>query len=391
MASVVRDETVPRSLEKLFRERFAATPRLYRAPGRVNLIGEHTDYNDGFVLPAAIDLAAWVAGRARPDRTLVVHAVDLDRGASFDLDDTAPVRAGDWTDYVRGVAIELARAGHRLSGADLLVASEVPIGAGLSSSAALEVAVAWALLDLTGITPDPLAVARLCQAAENRFVGARCGVMDQFAASHGRADHALHLDCRTLEARAVPLPEGVALVVCDSLVQHALATGEYNRRRAECEQGVAVLARHRSDVRALRDATADEVDRHRDELGDVLHRRCRHVVAENARVASAVAALERADVATLGSLLVASHASLRDDYEVSCPELDLLVETATRQPGVHGSRMLGGGFGGSTLSLVVPDAVPDVAAAIGERYRRAYGRVPHLRVCRAADGARRWL
>jgi len=390
MSSVVRGETVPRSLENLFRERFAAVPRIYRAPGRVNLIGEHTDYNDGFVLPAAIDLAAWVAGRARPDRTLVVRAVDLDRGASFALDDPAPTPAGDWTDYVRGVAIELALAGHRLSGADLLVASEVPIGAGLSSSAALEVAVAWALLDLAGVAPEPLAVAQLCQAAENRFVGARCGVMDQFAACHGRAGHALHLDCRTLEARAVPLPQGVAIVVCDSLVQHALAAGEYNRRRAECEQGVAILARHRPEIRALRDATAEEIDAHRDELGDVLHRRCRHVVAESARVASAVAALVRADLAMLGTLLLASHASLRDDYAVSCPELDLLVDTAAAQPGVHGSRMMGGGFGGSTLSLVAPDAVPDVAAALGERYRRAYGKTPQVRVCHAADGAQRW-
>jgi len=379
----------PASLERLFRERFGATPRLYRAPGRVNLIGEHTDYNDGFVLPAAIDLSAWVAARARDDRTLVVHAADLGRAATFSLDEPDPSPVHDWSDHVRGVAIELERAGRRLRGAELLLASEVPIGAGLSSSAALAVAVAWALLDLAAVVPDPLAVARLCQAAENRFVGTRCGIMDQFAATHGRADHALHLDCRTLVASPVRLPPDVAIVVCDSLVQHALAAGAYNRRREECERGVRILARHRPGIRALRDATLADVERSRDELGDEVYRRCRHVVRENARVADAVAALERGDVVRLGALMVASHESLRDDFAVSCPELDSLVEIALAQPGVLGSRMMGGGFGGSTISLVEPGAVAALEARVVERHRQAHGKEPRVRVCRAADGARR--
>ena len=380
---------LPGSLEQRFRERFSGVPRLYRAPGRVNLIGEHTDYNEGFVLPVAIDLAAWVAGRARAHRTLRVHAVDLGRGATFSLDEPAPRPAHDWSDYVRGVALELERAGHRLRGADLLLTSEVPIGAGLSSSAALEVAVAWALLDLSDASPDPLEVARLCQAAENGFVGARCGIMDQFTACHGRAGHALHLDCRSLDLRYVPLPADVAIVVCDSLVAHALAAGEYNRRREECELGVRVLGRHRPGIRALRDVTADELEAHRDELPDDVYRRCRHVVAENARVTAAVSALQARDLARLGELLHASHESLRVDYAVSCPELDLLVETAMGHPGVHGSRMMGGGFGGSTISLVDPGAVGSLGAALGERYRQAYGKEPRLRVCHSANGAQR--
>jgi galactokinase len=373
-----------------FRRSFGGSePRLYRAPGRVNLIGEHTDYNDGFVLPAAIDLAAWVGAAPRDDRVLRIEAVDLRRRAERSLDEPDPQPARDWSDYAFGVAVELERAGHRLRGADLALTSDVPVGAGMSSSAALEVAVALALLDLADVQLDPVAVARLCQAAENRFVGTRCGIMDQFAACRGRAGHALFLDCRSLDVRDVPVPADVALLVCDSRVTHALADGAYNERRAACETAVRILRRGRAEIHALRDVTLAELERSRDELPEVVRRRCRHVVTENARVVSAVDALGAGDLSALGALLRASHASLRDDYEVSCAELDFLVDAASRCEGVLGSRLMGGGFGGSTINLVRRDALAEVAAVLGEAYRARYGKVPGLHDCRPADGAGR--
>jgi galactokinase len=373
-----------------FRQSFGvAEPRVYRAPGRVNLIGEHTDYNDGFVLPAAIDLAAWVAAAAREDRVLRIDAVDLDRRAERSLDEIEPGPARDWSDYAFGVAIELERAGYRLRGADLVLTSDVPVGAGMSSSAALQVAVALALLDLADLQLDPVEVARLCQAAENRFVGTRCGIMDQFASCRGRAGHALFLDCRSLAVRDVPIPASVTLLVCDSRVTHALADGAYNDRRATCESAVQTLRRHRPEIRALRDVTLTELERWRDDLPEVTWRRCRHVVTENARVERAVETLAADDLPTLGALLRASHESLRDDYAVSCAEIDFLVDAASRCDGVVGSRLMGGGFGGSTINLVRPDALADVAAALSEVYRDRYGRRPGLHACSPAGGARR--
>jgi galactokinase len=373
-----------------FRQSFGgAEPRLYRAPGRVNLIGEHTDYNDGFVLPAAIDLAAWVAAAPRQDRVVRVDAVDLGRRAERSLDEADPRPARDWSDYVFGVAFELERVGYRLRGADLVLTSDVPVGAGMSSSAALEVAVALALLDLAEIQLDPVEVAQLCQTAENRFVGTRCGIMDQFASCRGRAGHALLLDCRSLEVRDVPIPANVVLLVCDSRVTHALADGAYNERRAACESAVQALRRRRPDIRALRDVTLAELERARDEIPEVVWRRCRHVVTENARVVSAIDVLAAGDLTALGALLRASHESLRDDYEVSCAELDFLVDVASRCDGVFGSRLMGGGFGGSTINLVRPDALDAVAAALGAAYRERYGKLPGLHACIPADGARR--
>jgi len=379
--------TDPQRLRERFRARFGRDATLYRAPGRVNLIGEHTDYNDGFVLPAAIDLATWVAAAPRDDRRVRIHAGNLDAAASFALDDPDPRPSRAWSDYPRGVALALERAGHRLRGADLLLHGEVPIGAGLSSSASLEVATAWALLDLAGMTPDRGEVARLCQRAENEFVGTRCGIMDQFASVHARAGHALLVDCRSLASRDVLLPPDVALLVCDSMVKHALAGGAYNRRRAECEEGVRILARVVPGLRALRDATASDVERQRGEMRDDVYRRCRHVVAENQRVLDAVAALEARDLRAAGALLCASHESLRRDFAVSCPELDLLVAEATALPGVFGTRMTGGGFGGCTITLVAARRAQDAAAALAERYRAAFGQTPWVRVCTASDGA----
>jgi galactokinase len=343
--------------------------RTFRAPGRVNLIGEHTDYNDGFVMPVAIELAASVEASPRSDARLVIYSENYSEGREFDLDDPEPRAQGLWTDYVLGVAVTLKRAGHRIAGANLRIRSDVPIGAGLSSSAAVEVAAALALLREAPIqySADWTELAKLCQRAENEFVGVRCGIMDQFIACHARAGHALMLDCRSLEYRQAPLPPSVKLVIANTMVRHSLASGEYNRRRAECDEGAAVLDR------PLREATLAELESARPGLSDAVYRRCRHVIAENARVVAAAAALEREDLETFGERMYESHRSLRDDYEVSCAELDALVEIAARQPGVYGSRMTGGGFGGCTVSLVREERVEAFREAIVRGYREAAG------------------
>ena len=326
--------------------------RVFRAPGRVNLIGEHTDYNEGLVMPAAIDFATSVTVAARADRRLSVFSENCEEAIEFDLDDPEPRAASHWSDYVKGVAVVLEQSGHRLRGANLRIHGEVPIGSGLSSSAALEVSTAYALLANSGHNVPPVELAKLCQRAENEFVGMRCGIMDQFISCCGQADKALMLDCRSLDYKLLPLPANVRLVISNTMVKHQLASSQYNVRRAECEAGVHHFAQSNPNVRALRDVTKAEVERARVDLSEVIYRRCRHIVSENARVLEAAEALESSNLKAFGQLMDESHRSLRDDYEVSCRELDLMVELAGRVEGVYGSRMTGGGFGGCTISIV---------------------------------------
>jgi galactokinase len=366
---------------------FGGTPRVYRAPGRVNLIGEHTDYNDGFVLPAALELSAWVAATPRTDGRLVVQSDTVSERREWNLE-PEPRPGGGWGDYVLGVAVMLRREGHADGGATLLVASDVPLGAGLSSSAALEVAVATTLVDVAGRRLDPTTTAMLCQRVENEFVGARVGIMDQFVACHARPHTALLLDCRSLGSRAVPVPSGVRLVACNTMVRHDHAGGEYNRRRAECERGVAILRTRQPTVASLRDVDPITLEAHRAELPDEIFRRCRHVVTENGRVLRMAAALEQSDLAAIGPLMAESHRSLRDDYEVSCPELDAMVEAAA-MPGVYGARMTGGGFGGCTVNLVDAEAVDEFMRRVPRTYEASTGRKPEIYVSDASGGAAR--
>jgi len=362
-----------------------AGARVFRAPGRVNLIGEHTDYNGGFVMPAAINLATYVAVEPCTEPKLVVDSENFNEWREFPLPDSSAIARGDWTDYVRGVAVTLERAGFHLRGAKLIIWSEVPIGSGLSSSAALEVAVAHALLAISGISLSAPDLARLCQRAENEFVGVNCGIMDQFACCLGQAAHALLLDCRSLDHRLVPLPSNVRLMVCDTKVRHRLNSGGYNQRRAECEEGVRLLQRQDPAIRSLRDATLEMLEPAA--LPDVIFRRCRHVITENARVMRAAAALEAGDLTLFGNLMRDSHQSLRDDYEVSCAELDLLVRLAEAAPGVYGSRMTGAGFGGCTVSLVRSEDAAGFARLVSQGYRRATAIEPAVWDCQAVDGA----
>jgi galactokinase len=375
------------TLAVLFEKKFRVQPRIFRAPGRVNLIGEHTDYNDGYVMPAAVGFSTYVAIAARSDRKLVIHSQELPGDFEFDLDHLPEKRVGAWCDYVVGVASVLRQQGHKLAGANLLVHGKVPIGAGLSSSAALEVSSALALLSLTGtILPLP-EVAQLCRRAENSFVGARVGIMDQFVSCMGKAGHAFFLDCRSLEFKLVPIPSGLQLVVCNTMVKHDLATGAYNTRRDECEEGVRAFAKWDPAIHALRDVSVDLLDQHANDLPTTIWKRCSHVVHENQRTLDAARALTEGDVARVGNLMRESHNSLRDLYEVSCRELDFMVEAAQGLPGFCGGRMTGGGFGGCTINLVREENAGDFAKRIAERYREATGIRPQVYLCSAEDGA----
>ncbi len=375
-------------IEETFRKIYGAVPEaVVRAPGRVNLIGEHTDYNDGFVLPVAIDRYVHMAGRRRADRRVRLHSADFKDAVEVSLDDNAPDAAHRWSNYFRGVAKFLESDGKRLTGADVVFGGNVPREAGLSSSAAVEVASATFWNKLLGLKLDPVYVVKLARRAENQFVGVPCGIMDQFISALGRADHALFLDCRDLTTRHVPLKAEVKIVVCNSGVKRALAQSEYEVRLKQCQQAVAQLTTAGLAIKSLRDVEPAELEVASGKLSELLLRRARHVVTENQRVLEAVKALDHGDLERFGELMNDSHESLRDDYEVSSKELDTLVELALRQPGVLGARMTGAGFGGCTVNLVRAEAAEGFAAAVKEGYRRALGLEAEIYVCQASDGA----
>jgi galactokinase len=358
-----------------------------RGPGRVNLIGEHTDYNDGFVLPAAIDRAAFVAAAPRNDRKLRAWANHFEEEMILDLDTAAPGVARDWGVYVLGMAAMIEQDGHRLRGADLLIDGDVPGGAGLSSSAALENAVGAALVALDDLKVPPLRIAQLGQRTENQFAGVMSGIMDQMISALGQARHALLIDCRSYEFRAIPMPPDVRIVVCDSKVSRELAGSAYNERRAQCEEAVERLRAALPEIKALRDVTPEQLDQHADLLSPLVLQRARHVVTENARTLEGAERLAAGDLTRFGTLMNESHRSLRDDYAVSSPQLDVLVAAAQSVQGVFGSRLTGAGFGGCTVSLVAPDAVDALVASVTEAYQAEFGRAPDVYVCTASDGA----
>ncbi|MFQ3582657.1 galactokinase [Chloracidobacterium validum] len=371
---------------RTFHQCFNTPGRGFAAPGRVNLIGEHVDYNAGIVLPMAIDCRMQVWASPRPDRQLHVVAHDVGQAATLDLD--RPERhTGTWRDYIAGTAFHLEAAGYQLTGANLLVTSDIPAGAGLSSSAALEVVVGFALLTLAGQTINRLALARAGQAAEHDFVGTHCGLMDQFVIAHGRAGHAVEFDCRSGHYEFVPLdPTACSVVVADSGIRHRLAGSAYNTRRQECETALKELQRSFPSLTTLRDVAETALPSALELLDEPLSRRVRHVVTEIGRVTAFAQALRAGDWTRAGQLLTASHRSLAEDYAVSCPELDALVAAAQHAPGCYGSRMTGGGFGGCTVNLVVPEALPDFQAAVSQAYTQAVGHPPRLWAVTPADG-----
>ena len=375
-------------LRQQFRETFQAEPRVFSAPGRVNLIGEHTDYNEGFVLPMALDRRTYVALAERDDRRVVCRSEGYAREVTFTIGPDLQPDA-DWANHLRGIAAVLIGDGVELTGANMVIASDVPVGAGLSSSAALAVAVGYALLQIVRQPFELVALARAAQRAEHLFAGTRCGLMDQLAACFGRVGHALAIDCRSLEYRAVPLElAGATLLVANTMVKHDLAAGEYNNRRAECEEGVKHFQSMRPGIRALRDVTPDDLNAAADRLSPRVLRRCRHVVTENVRTRKAITALERGELHEVGRLMRASHESLRDDFEVSCAELDLLADLANSCDGVYGARMTGGGFGGCTVTLLRRDRLESVVGTLTQEYERATGLTPDLYACDAGPGVR---
>ncbi len=374
------------ALATSFQSTFQEAPTLFIcSPGRVNLIGEHTDYNEGFVLPAAIDKAIYMVVGPRTDNELHFVAHDIKKTFTGSTDHIEPTKS--WADYLLGVLQQLQQAGHSLRGLNCVFGGTIPMGAGLSSSAALENAIGFAVNELFGLGLDRLALLRLSQKAENEFVGAKVGIMDMFASMMGREGHVIKLDCRSLEYAYAPLQmDGIRIVLCDTRVKHSLVTSEYNTRRAECEAGVRYLEVFYPEIKSLRDVTMAMLDQHLKESNPHLYRRCGYVVQENQRVVDGVAALEAGDIAAFGQLMYASHEGLSHDYEVSCPELDLLVDIARHQPGVLGARMMGGGFGGCTINLVREDDLDAFTKEITSQYLAQTGKDTYLHVCKIEDG-----
>jgi galactokinase len=375
------------ALRAEFRQHFSGQPRLFRAPGRVNLIGEHTDYNDGYVLPAAMDREVCFAVAPRADRQVRLRALNLDQQETFSLDQLAWQPKAHWTNYIKSMAHQLEAEGYRCVGFEGVIRGDLPIGGGVSSSSAFTAAAATALCGLADLKPDETRLVQLILAAENAATGLRGGIMDQYTACRGRRDRALLIDCRTLAHRLVTLPP-MTLVVADSKKDRSLAESGYNERRGQCEAGAKVIAGRYPWVRALRDVNLDMLAACRGELDEIVYRRCRHVIAENARVGQAVSVLEQGDLHAFGLLLNLSHVSLRDDYGVSCTELDALVEIAWQVPGVYGARMVGAGFGGCILAACEASAVELLQAAIAAQYpQRCPQFAAEVYATSAGDGA----
>jgi galactokinase len=369
-------------IRREFEQRFQTPPTfVVRAPGRVNLIGEHTDYNDGFVLPLAIDRAVWIALRPRIDRQVLVHSLDFAGSTTFALDELSRGEGG-WAEYVKGVAWVLQEAGYKLRGWEGVIAGDVPVGAGLSSSAALELAVAVAFAAVSDLPWDAATMARLGQRAENEWVGVRCGIMDQMISASGRAGHALLIDCRSLHTEAVPFPPGTTVVVLDTATRRGLVDSAYNERRGQCESAARAFG-----VSALRDVSSERFEAKCGRLDEITRRRARHVITENERTLQAVEAMRRGDAVALGRLMNASHESLRDDFAVSSRELDVMVACGRAHPACLGIRMTGAGFGGCAVALIHSEQAEAFTSTVAGSYQAATGIAPVLYVCAATHGA----
>ncbi|HUI30954.1 MAG TPA: galactokinase [Candidatus Acidoferrales bacterium] len=359
---------------------------IVRSPGRINLIGEHTDYNEGFVLPSAIDRAIYFAINARNDSEARLYTLDFDDDFRFDVRN--PVKSNkSWANYLIGIVSELNKSGRHIGGFDCVFSGNIPIGAGMSSSAALEAGLAYALDMMFNLGLERGELAELARQAENDFVGVKCGIMDQFANLFSKGKSVLYLDCRNMEYDYLPfVRKDIKVILCDTGVKHSLASSEYNLRRQQCETGVQIMRRYDPQVKSLRDVDFEMLDEHAAELGDVVYKRCRYVLEENIRVNSAKHYLQQSDYASFGELLYLSHEGAREKYEVSCAELDLLVDTASGINGVLGARMMGGGFGGCTLNLVEDSSVEEFEGSIGEVYRKCLDRTVRIYECSLMPG-----
>lgn len=371
-------------LRRSFSAHFNAKPVfIARAPGRVNLIGEHTDYNDGFVLPMAIDRAVWLAFRPRRDKTVRLFSLDLQVESAFELDSLT--KGKGWIEYAKGIAYELMKAGHELNGFEAVMTGNVPRGAGLSSSAAVELSIARAFAAVSDMEWDAVNMAKLAQKAENEWVGVHCGIMDQMASAACKEGHALFLDCRSLEIQHAPLPARVSIIILDTSTRRGLVESAYNQRRSQCEEAARWFG-----VKALRDVSAGEFaekTKRKGKLSEVVLKRARHIITENARVLEALDAMRDGNVKRLGALFNASHVSLRDDFEVTNDALNIMVECAQEQAGCYGARMTGAGFGGCAVALVEQENVREFETAVSGAYRQRSGLEAGAYVCKASDGA----
>jgi galactokinase len=377
------------ALSEGFKKTFGAPPEIIvSAPGRVNLIGEHTDYNDGYVLPIAINREILIAASPTSTQSVNVYSADFDKSSSFSLDNITHDEVNGWSNYIRGVADTLIKRRCRIQGANMAIQGDVPLGSGLSSSAALEVAAATAFQAINGFEMSGAEMALLCQTAENQFVGVNCGIMDHFISRLGKKDHALFVDCRSLDHELVPMPaSGVKVIVSDTRKSRGLVDSEYNLRRAQCEEAVALLGKHIPGIKALRDVTMPDLQRYGGDLPPIARQRAEYVIAENDRVLGSVDALKRGDIVLFGRLMNEAHEGVRDLYEVSCRELDIMVEAAQRIVGVYGSRMTGAGFGGCTVSLVADSAVEEFLEQVPREYHARTGIEPIVYVCSSEDGS----
>ncbi len=360
------------SIDKKFKELFNQVPMLVRSPGRVNIIGEHTDYNEGFVLPAAIDKAIYIAVGERTDDEIHLYAVDFDELYQVAISNMQPTKT--WATYILGVADQLVKRGHQIRGFNLVIDGDVPLGAGLSSSAAVECATVFALNELFGLGIDKMEMVKIAQKAEQVYAGVMCGIMDQFASIFGKKDQLIKLDCRSLEYEYKPLVlEGYKLVLFNSNVKHSLASTEYNTRRLQCEQGVAWVKEHHPTVNSLRDASMQMLTEYVLPKDELIFRRCKFVVEEIQRVEDACAHLAHGDIASLGRKMFATHEGLSKEYEVSCTELDYLVNAVKDNDAVLGARMMGGGFGGCSINIIKEEAIEEIAGKLGPAYKLATG------------------
>lgn len=372
----------------VFKSHFEGEPRVYRSPGRINFLGEHTDYNGGFVLPAAIDKAIYVAVAPREDDQINLYAEDYDEKFSTTLDEVKPGPQGAWSNYVLGVVDQIKQRGKELKGFDMSIGGDVPLGAGLSSSAALECATAFALNDIFDLGFEKIDLIKMAQKAEHTYAGVMCGIMDQFASVMGKKDHAVKLDCRSLEYEHVPLKmDGLKVVLLNTNVKHSLASSEYNTRRAQCEKGVALVKEHHPEVETLRDVTQEMLDKYVKDADPEVYKRCHYVVGEAERILEAKEHLKHGEMEALGELMYQTHDGLSKEYEVSCKELDYLVDFVRDNPNVLGARMMGGGFGGCTINIVKEEGIDELVASASEAYERDMGKPLTAYVVSVEDGS----
>lgn len=373
-------------IEKKFREIFNESPLIFRSPGRVNLIGEHTDYNMGFVLPAAIDKAIYFAISPRCDDLCNLHSVDFNEHIQLQVSNISH-HEKNWANYLLGVIDQIQKLGHSIKGFNCVFGGDIPIGAGLSSSAAIESGLAFAINHIFNLGIGNLELVKLAQRAENEFVGVKCGIMDQYINIFGIAHKVLKIDCRSLQYEYHPFEmDDLKIVLCNTMVSHSLASSEYNKRRAECEEGVKILQRYNSGINSLRDADIDMIEKHKNDFPAVVYNRCKFVVEENERLLKSCNDLDRNDYFSFGNRMYGSHAGLRDLYEVSCKELDFLVDAASDFNGVFGSRMMGGGFGGCTINIIEHDQVNEFIVEVSGKYQKMFGKIPETYICSIENG-----